>query len=249
MYANWEDPTGKRTAQGVRRNALLMYWVMYQYKIGEDAIKLDPRTKVQTGLVESLATKLLIRCQTVMPLQNKWMQQSITIANMSARFCNKLWSDDDPDCLKRMQEELALTGTVFPKISIEARCRAAETGPSSILPGKQVSVDINMIRAHAHEQGTELPECTNPQGIYEAYWCYLEGLKPDGQPNSFLSAQPVVVKDLCAPLVESKLIFMAPEQAGTYRLRLHFCNTSVIGCYVNYDVSFEVVEDDVPTLE
>ena len=58
----------------------------------------------------------------------------------------------------------------------------------------------------------------------------------------------MVVKDLCAPLVETKLIFIAPEKAGKYQLRLHFCNTSIIGCYKTYDCPFEVIEDDVPAL-
>ena len=44
-------------------------------------------------------------------------------------------------------------GTFFPKISIEARCSAAEMGAATIMPGKQVAIDINMIREHAHAQG------------------------------------------------------------------------------------------------
>mmetsp|Transcript_75892 Transcript_75892/g.201635 ORF Transcript_75892/g.201635 Transcript_75892/m.201635 type:complete len:388 (+) Transcript_75892:32-1195(+) len=249
LYAHWEDTTGKRSDAAIRRNALLIYWIMYKHKFGEDEIKLDPRTNIQTGLVNTIATKLLIRCQTVMPLQNKWVQPSITVANLSARFCNQLWSDEHPDCLKRMGEILEETGSRFPSISIEARCSAAETGAATILPGKQVAIDINMIRSHAHEQGAELPECTNPQGIYEAYWCYVEGLKPEGTPNTLVSAQPVVVKDLTASLVEAKFIFIAPETPGEYGLRLHFCNTSIIGCYETYDCRFEVAEDDVPCLE
>jgi len=247
LYGSWEDPSGKRNDAAIRRNALLIYWVMYQQKISEEELKLDPKTNIQSGLVNKIATKLLIRCQTVMPLQNKWIQQSVTVANLSARFCNQLWADDDPDCIRRMEEILKETGTFFPKISIEARCSAAEMGAATIMPGKQVAIDINMIREHAHAQGAELPECSNPQGIYEAYWCYVEGVKSDG-PNSLVSAQPVVVKDLCAPLVETKLIFIAPEKAGKYQLRLHFCNTSIIGCYKTYDCPFEVIEDDVPTL-
>lgn len=70
IYGSWEDPTGKGTPETIRRNALLMYWIMYQHKLGEE-VKLDPKTKIQSGLVNTIATKLLIRCQTVMPLQNK----------------------------------------------------------------------------------------------------------------------------------------------------------------------------------
>jgi len=249
LYANWEDPSGKRNDAAIRRNVLLIYWIMYKHAITEEELKLDPKTNIQTGLVNTIATKLLIRCQTVMPLQNKWIQQSITVANLSARFCNQLWSDSDAACLSRMQEILKETGTFFPKTSIEARCSAHETGAMSIMPGKQVAIDINMIRYHAHEQGADLPECTNPQGIYEAYWCYVEGVKSDGQANSLVSAQPVVVKDLCAQMVESKFVFIAPETPGKYTLRLHFCNTSIIGCYKTYDCTFEVQEDDVPLLE
>lgn len=71
LYGSWEDPSGKRNDAAIRRNALLIYWVMYQQKISEEELKLDPKTNIQSGLVNKIATKLLIRCQTVMPLQNK----------------------------------------------------------------------------------------------------------------------------------------------------------------------------------
>lgn len=71
LYARWEDPSGKRSDAAIRRNALLIYWTMYKHKFGEDEVKLDPKTNVQAGLVNAITTKLLIRCQTVMPLQNR----------------------------------------------------------------------------------------------------------------------------------------------------------------------------------
>jgi hypothetical protein len=39
----------------------------------------------------------------------RWIQQSVTVANLSARFCNQLWADDDPDCIRRMEEILKET--------------------------------------------------------------------------------------------------------------------------------------------
>ena len=35
-----------------------------------------------------------------------------------------------------------------------------------------------------------------PQGIFEAYWCIVEGQKPKETPNSFIAAAPLIVKDL-----------------------------------------------------
>jgi len=231
-----------------RRNVLLIYWVMYMDKMGEDAPKLDPRTNVQVGLVKSITTKLLIRCQTVLPMQCKLIQQSLAVANMSALFSNQLWSNDDPECKKRMVAILDETGGRMPEISLEGRCTAAETGASTVMPGKKVQLDVTMLRNHAHGAGEEIPECPNPQGIYEAWWCFVEGLKPHGTPNSLISAQPVVVKDLTQAMVETQVLFIAPG-AGKYQLRVHFCSTSIVGCYASVDVPFVVEDDDVPCLE
>ena len=44
---------------------------MYKHRLSEGELKLDPRTNIQTGLVNTIATKLLIKCQTIMPLHNK----------------------------------------------------------------------------------------------------------------------------------------------------------------------------------
>ena len=88
----------------------------------------------------------------------------------------------------------------------------------------------------------------NPHGILEAYWLYIEGVKPEGTPNSLIAAQPVVVKDLREAVVRATQAFMAPPDAGTYNLRIHLTSTSVTGVNLAHDCTFTVVEDDVPAL-
>ena len=44
-------------------------------------------------------------------------------------------------------------------------------------------------------------------------------------------------------------VFQAPPAPGTYNLRVHVTSTSVIGIYETCELSFTVVEDDVPDLE
>jgi len=245
--AGYEDRTGKRTDAGVRRNALLIYYIMYGQKVPEEEVKLDPKTNVQCGLVNTIATQLLIQCQQTFP-KERLIQQAVTVANLSALFCNKLWSDTDPECIRLMKDICKETGATLPDVSIEARCSNHEVAGASILPKKQVAIDINMIRRHHLPPKAKLPECTNPQGIYEAYWCYVEALKEDGVQNPLVTASPIVCKDSRQEYVEAKFIFVAPEKPGKYKLRLHFCNTSIIGCYKTYDCSFVVEDDDVPML-
>ena len=46
--------------------ALLIYWTMYQLKLGEKfGVELDAKTKVQSNIVNTIVTKLLITCQQV----------------------------------------------------------------------------------------------------------------------------------------------------------------------------------------
>ena len=111
--------------------------------------------------------------------------------------------------------------------------------------GQQVLTVVSLKRLHASSAGegtAEPPVPNNPQGIFEAYWLYIEGLKPEGTPNSLICAQPMVVKDLAADVIKAEAGFQAPPTPGTYTLRVHILSTSVIG-------GFTVVEDDVPTLE
>jgi hypothetical protein len=55
---------------------------------------------------------------------------------------------------------------------------------------------------------------SSTQGIYEAYWLYLEGVKPEGTANSLVMAQPMVVKDLKATAVTAEATFTAPPDPG-----------------------------------
>ena len=88
----------------------------------------------------------------------------------------------------------------------------------------------------------------NPQGIWEAYWLYVEGQKPEGTPNSLIVAQPIVVKDLEDAHAKQNVVFGAPPDVGDYKLTVYVVSTSVIGIDIRQDVEFKVVEDDVPDL-
>ena len=111
--------------------ALLIYWTMYQLKLGEKfGVGLDAKTKVQSNIVNTIVTKLLITCQQVMP-QNRWVQQCIIVASMSALFSNQLWSHDDADCVQRMRTILAEAGGApFPEVrGARAPGRRGDTAP------------------------------------------------------------------------------------------------------------------------
>ena len=59
----------------------------------------------------------------------------------------------------------------------------------------------------------------------------------------------MVVKDLEQTTITAEAPFTAPPTPGKYTLRVHLTSTSVIGIDLTTDVSFTVVEDDVPALE
>lgn len=165
-----------------------------------------------------------------------------------------------------------------PKLSLKATAKPRDaTGTDEITAGLHVLVTAELTREHAAApgEGTK-PACNNPQGIYEAYWLYVEGLKPVGTPNSLIVAKPLVVTDLeskavtaevskkhpetstafrfsdasrAQPTLTIQAVFQAPPNPGTYTLRAHVTSTSVIGIQLQADVTFTVVEDDVPDLE
>lgn len=58
----------------------------------------------------------------------------------------------------------------------------------------------------------------------------------------------MVVKNLEEQTIVDEVPFVAPP-AGTYTLRVHVISTSVIGVWLQTDVSFTVAEDDVPDLQ
>ena len=198
--------------------------------------------------VNSLATKLLVKAQMLMP-QQRWVQPTLAIASASALVSNALWSHTDEEAISAMRGILQEDQLPYPKLSLNATCGPKNTAESAdeCTAGQAVSVKVILNREHAAPPA-DGQEPNNPQGIYEAYWLYVEGLK-EGQPNSLIAAQPMVVKDLEEAVVEAEKDFQAPPKPGTYTLRVHVVSTSVIGIHHTKDVSCTVVEDDVPALE
>jgi len=124
--------------------------------------------------------------------------------------------------------------------------------PCSSLPGQAVVVEVEVTRLHAGSGSASAALATgpmNPHGILEAYWLYVEGVKPDGTPNSLLGAQPLVVQDLALQVIKGKVSFIAPPTPGEFHLAVHVVSTSVVGVDMKGGCSFCVQEDDAPPLQ
>jgi len=234
------------------RNAVLMVWHMYKQKPGlEDfAESLPGELDHFRGLVNSIATQqILIECQMLMP-QNRWVQVTIANAKLSALMANCLWSHTDPAALTKMNKIISDDGLPEPQLTLTAKCGPRESAGDTVTAGQHVLVTAELHRGHAASADqVAQPACNNPQGIYEAYWLYIEGIKPAGTPNSLIVAKPMVVTDLKSTSVSGEAVFQAPGVPGEYNLRVHVLSTSVIGVCLTTDTKFIVEEDDVPNLE
>ena len=232
-----------------RRNVLLLYWHMHQSNMPELQATMPGGVDAMRGYVNSLATKLLIKAQMLMP-QQRWVQPTLAIAHASALVSTALWSHTDEAALRAMRSILQEDQLPYPKLSIEAAAGPRQGEGDECTAGQQVLVSVRMTREHAKkpEEG-ETPVPNNPQGIFEAYWLYIEGVKPQGTANSLICAQPMVVKDLEQAVLTAEAPFTAPPNPGKYTLRVHVTSTSVIGIDLETDTSFTVIEDDVPALE
>ena len=112
-------------------------------------------------------------------------------------------------------------------------------------------MQVELTRLHAGKGGVPADianDETNPKGILEAYWLYIEGHTPKGA-NTLLAAQPLTVTDLATKTLPAMAKFEAPKEAGEYNVTVHLASTSVVGCDVTVPLKFIVQEDDVPALE
>jgi len=130
---------------------------------------------------------------------------------------------------------------------------AADVEPAVCLPGQTLAVQVELQREHASScvAPTELigDATSNPHGVLEAFWLYVEGQRPEGSANVLIAAQPLIVKDLATPTLRATVQFDAPPTPGEYSLTAHINSTSVVGCDLASDLKFVVQEDDVPALE
>lgn len=241
----------------VRRTLLLLYWQLYSMKLKE-VIKtpLDEAAEQQWDKAQKVATGVLMKAQMMIPNCRR-PQPCLALARVSALLVNSQWDHDDSACKAMMAAVLQSDGLPPPQLRLMAACAEKETGNREVLAGKLVEVRVELHRDHAETStgggadGATPAIATsqmNPHGILEAYWLYIEGVKPEGTPNSLIAAQPVVVKDLREAVVRATQAFMAPPDAGTYNLRIHLTSTSVTGVNLAHDCTFTVVEDDVPAL-
>uniref|UniRef100_A0A7S2H1A8 SEC63 domain-containing protein n=1 Tax=Haptolina brevifila TaxID=156173 RepID=A0A7S2H1A8_9EUKA len=232
------------------RNVVLTLWHMWKLAADDAFVETLPgELDYWRQGANQTVTQLLIKCQMLMP-QQRWVQVTLAIASMSALMANALWSHTDPKALTKMAEVISNDGLLQPKLCCTASAVWKESPSSNEVPaGQQVLVNVELVREHASEEGSEQPKCNNPQDIYEAYWLYVEGIKPQGTANSLIVAKPMVVKDVTQKVVTGTAIFLAPPDPAVYKLRIYITSTSVIGIHLKAECQFVVVEDDVPDLE
>lgn len=244
---------GACAAGAPRKHALLLYWHMHRSSMEELAASLPNELDAMRGGANQLATQLLMKAQMLMP-QQRWVQPTLAVARVSALIANGLPSHTDAKSLEAMKKILLDPETggplPFPKLSLSAsaRPRNASHGEECVA-GQHVLLRAEVTREHASAASDEQPAATNPQGILEAFWLYIEGVKPEGTPNSLITSQPLAVKDLTERTLTAEMPFQAPPVAGKYTLRVHVLSTSVVGVEYTTDCEFTVVEDDVPDLE
>jgi len=235
-----------------RRNALLLLWQMYQKKLAGKVTLDEELSAPQRSIVNQVAQKTLAMCQ-MQVMQKRWVQVALAIMRMCAFVVNGLWSHTDADSIGHMATILESDGLPPPKLKLEAATTSKETGESETLVGKPVVLDVRLIREHAglgELTNTDLLDPQkNPQQILEAYYCLIEGVKPDPTPNSLLGCTPMVVKKLDEKELKLQVPFGGPPTAGTYQLRVHCVSTSVVGADICVDVTLTMVDDDVPALE
>jgi len=251
----------------------MLVWILYQGQLGSELDATWEKSDLAARIndLNQRATRLLVQAQAAVP-HTRWVQPLLAVLSTSALLVNTCWSGSDEACVERMRKVLESDGLPYPELSLRAvahigadsseaaggsRCvdlptqtmDELEAVQGVFLPGKPVVIEVEMTREHAAAAGgLAQPAANNPDGILEAYFLVLEGVKPDPTPNSLLAFQPIVVKTLSTPAVRARVVFMAPP-AGSYTVRAHLSSNSVIGIGYDADVHFEVQEDDVPELE
>ena len=239
----------KSGGEGARQSVLLLLYQLnqqrpnFQVDLASDAA--DHAEKIL-----AFATKLLMQAQVYLP-NAKWVQPTLAVARASALIANSLWSHTDEVALAKMNEILDADGLPPPKLALKICAYPKDSSPSDgtceVLPKGHVTLDVQLTREHAGPP-KEGSECPNPQGIWEAYWLYVEAHKPEGTQNTLMIAQPMVVKDTTESVVKANITFGVPPDPGSYTLSVHIVSTSVIGIEMSESLTFAVVEDDVPDL-
>lgn len=230
-----------------RRSALLIYWKLFQKhpsmlkELEAAPVTLEQKTDELISEVVQMGTKLLMQAQMLVP-NFRWIEATLAVARASALIANQLWSNEDAASVEEQRRILEDEQLRMPKLSLAVEIKPMDG--TEILPGKKATVNVNVTREHTGNTGA----AAGPQGIFEAYWLFLQSKKEKGQPDLLVGAQPVVVKDLEQKVMKLQVGFMAPP-AGKWELTAHVISTSVAGVDYSMDAAFEVVEDDVPELK
>merc|ERR1719424_143930 len=84
-----------------RRNVILLYWHMHSQKLETLEGGLTEELQHLRARANQLGTKLLIQAQMLMP-QQRWVQQTLAVARVSALMATALWSHSDKEASKLM---------------------------------------------------------------------------------------------------------------------------------------------------
>ena len=246
---------GEDTLQGLPecqwRNALLLYWHLYKGSQPDFAVTLPGEVDHWRGGAQEFAVTLSLQAQTLIP-QQRWVQVTLAISRFSALLINGLCSHNDEVELSKMRKILSGGGLPYPNLRLCATAGGQESLSEEIPVGQHVSVHVEICRDHVAEIASDAtPAYRDPHSkIYEAYWVYIEALKPEGTPNNLIQGKSFTVQgDVRKPTVTHDIVFRSPPVPGTYTLRIHTISASVIGVYLSTDVTFTIVEDSVPDLE
>ncbi|KAL1515720.1 hypothetical protein AB1Y20_002336 [Prymnesium parvum] len=212
-------------APSERRAALLMF---HQVERSHCPVDVDEESECVRRTVMYKAAKLLLQAQMLMP-KNNWVQQQLAIARVSVLLHSWL----------RREPYEGVDTHPYPRLQLDVSV-SAHSGEGVIRPGSLVRVEMLLIREHAI-QPEDSHAKTEDRAALEAYWNYLEGVKPPGTPNSLLAAQPLVVTNPSQKALPAEVTFIAPPAPGTYALRVHIMSASVAGVELEQDVEFAVV--------
>merc|ERR1712137_1015105 len=244
----------------VRRNLLLLYYQLYQYKLSE--LTLQPST--QHALVEvKVKAGRLLDMLFKWSLQNRWVKAALAITELQALLTNGLWDMKDDECLERMREKMSGAGLKMPKLKLNVMAHDA-------MPGEKVSIKVEAIRYHAYseseiqalkdqdaecskqqEQPQEQQQPLPPEDQLEGWWVIGEALRnkpttaPDmipSEPNhNSLVGRAALSAHLALPSMSCQLDFDAPDVPGEYKVMVHVRSSGCVGVDVRRKVVFQVL--------
>jgi len=225
------------TSEGMtRKNAICLCWKVNRQRaeLKKTDDELDVPSQQHASACHQIAMKLLMQAQMVMPSQG-WAAASVGVARASALVANQLWSHEDREALEIMADILKGEGLRAPKLRLEVSC------PASSLAESPMKINVKLHRDHHGFDGKKAPAAADPSGTYEAYFVYVISIAQElGAPDSLVTVQPMICKDLKDKTIDLEVSFTAPDKVGSHRIKVLVTTTSTIGVDLSEEVSFSV---------